>query len=214
MPSADFVALASAWCCDQSAALLCLVWSAYDALTNSKPVINAKDVERSITQVLEPRIRQAMSGDEPFYIQHGPYERETMKAPPAQPPQYDLAFILYGEERIMWPLEAKVLESDGAVSEYVKDIRQEFLTCRYAPFSSGGAMLAYLLSGSPAVVFNNISQKCSCKLESHPKFPSRPHKRSCHNRNVPQGKKYPVSFQCHHLILEFHGIKRISNEST
>ena len=108
LPPQDFVLLAGTWCHDQSTILLALVWQAYDQLRNDNPPIDTRDLERSITQFLDPRIRRAMSGDEPFFVQHGSYERETMKRPPAQPPQYDLAFVLHADERIMWPMEAKV----------------------------------------------------------------------------------------------------------
>lgn len=208
MPHRDFVRLASVWSRNQSEIILGFVWRAYDQLRRDNPTIDYRDLERSISQLLEPRIHRVMSGDEPFYVLHGPYERETMKAPPAQPPQYDLAFILNAEERIMWPLEAKVLETDGAVSEYVRDIQEEFLKCRYAPFSSEGAMIAYLLSGSPDNAFHNISEKVPCKLEGHPCYSTRPQKLSRHFRSVPTGKAYPAKFSCHHLMLEFPGIRR------
>jgi hypothetical protein len=149
-----------------------------------------------------------MSGDEPFYVQHGPYERETMKPPPAQPPQYDIAFVLNAAEWIMWPLEAKVLKNPKAVSAYVDDIRQQFLTCRYAPFCGEGAMLGYLLSGTTADTFTNIGGTVPCKLEQHSKFPNRPHKTSRHRRAVPAAKSYPADFLCHHLLLEFLEIGR------
>jgi len=127
MPSLDFVLLAEAWCRDQSAILLGFVWQAYDQMRRDIPSIDERDLERSITQRLEPRIRSAMSGDEPFYVQHGSFEREKMKASPAQPPQNDMAFILWTDERIMWPLEAKVLETAVAVSEYARAIRNNYL---------------------------------------------------------------------------------------
>src|SRR2546423_259780 len=127
----DFVILANRWYPDLSDKLLTFVWEGYDLLLDDFPNgIDERDLERSITQSLELRIRRVMSGDEPFEIQHGPYERETMQPPPAQPPQYDLAFILREDERLMWPLEAKVLKTDKAVGKYVKDLKNEFLTCR------------------------------------------------------------------------------------
>jgi hypothetical protein len=210
LPPKDFVLLAGAWCRDQSTILLGFVWQAYDQIRSDNPYIDERDLERSITQVLEPRIHRAMSGDEPFFIQHGPYERETMKSPPAQPPQYDLAFVLNADERIMWPMEAKVLETVVAVSRYVSDIQEQYLTCRYAPFSSEGAMLGYLLSGAPTAAFRNIAEKVPCELEDHPSFLSRPQKVSNHARSVPTGKVYPLTFRCHHLMLEFPGTKRAS----
>ena len=205
----EFVSLAGRWCADQSAILLTFVWEGYDLLLAELPAgINPKDLERSITQSLELRIRRVMTGDEPFDMQHGPYERETMRAQPAQPPQYDLAFVLRVAEWIMWPLEAKVLETDGTVGEYVKDVNNEFLTCRYAPFSSEGAMLAYLLSGSPKNVFANLAAKIPCRLAVHQGFLHRPHAVSEHQRQVETGKPYPRDFCCHHLVLEFRSLGR------
>lgn len=180
----------------------------YDQIQREKLSIDERDLERSITQLIGPRIDRAMSRYEPFFILHGPYERETMKSPPAQPPQYDLAFILNADERIMWPMEAKVLETPAAVSQYVRDIQEEYLKCRYAPFSSEGTMLGYLLSGVSSEAFQNIAEKLPCDLEDHPGFPSRPQRVSSHVRTVPTGKSYPITFRCHHLILEFFGTKR------
>lgn len=208
LPSFDFILLAGAWCRDQSTILLEFVWQAYDQMRSDNPIVNEKDLERSITQLLEPRVHHALSGFEPFYVQHESYEHETMKGPPARPPQYDLAFVLNADEKIKWPLEAKVLETAGTVSEYVSDIRDEYLTCRYAPFSSEGAMLGYLLSGTVSDAFHNIAQKVPCKLVDHPSFISRPQKLSNHVRSVPPGKEYPSTFRCHHLILEFPDKRR------
>lgn len=190
--------------------MLGFIWRGYDQMQSDKPVVDGRDLERSITQLLALRIARVMSGDEPFDVQHGPFERETMQSPPAQPPQYDMAFILREEERIMWPMEAKVLETSGAVAEYIKDIHEQFLTCRYAPFSEEGAMLGYLLSGTAEDAFQKISQKTPCKLEDHPAFSSRLQKLSSHTRNVPSGKTYPSRFRCHHLMLGFPYLKRVS----
>jgi hypothetical protein len=203
LPAADFVALAAEWCEGQSALLLGFVWQAYDALTAAMPRVDRADMERSITQVLEPRIHQAMTGDETFYVQHGPYERETKMPPPAQPPCYDIAFVLHSDQRIMWPLEAKVLKTDGNVRAYVADVRDQFLSCRYAPFSSEAAMLGYVLSGDPDVAFRNIASRVPCRMEAHPSFLNRPHRVSKHTRRPPSGKSYPSRFACHHLLLEF-----------
>ena len=105
-------------------------------------------------------------------------------------------------------MEAKVLETVVSVSEYARDIQEQYLNCRYAPFSSEGAMLGYLLSGTPTGAFKNIAEKVACELEDHPDFPSRPQKLSNHVRSVPTGKAYPLTFRCHHLMLEFPGTQR------
>ena len=206
----EFVSLAGRWCANQSANLLASVWQGYDLLSSEPPSrFDRRDLERSITQLLELRIRKVMSGDEPYDVQHSPRERETMKSR-GQPPEYDLAYVLRADERIMWPLEAKVLETDGDVGEYIKDLKNEFLTCRYAPFSSEGAMLAYLLSGKPEIVFGNLATKIPCRLTAHQDSWGRHHKTSDQQRQVEKGKPYPKDFCCHHLIMEFPSLARSS----
>lgn len=206
--TSDFVEVAREWSSDASTMLLTFVWQGYDLLLkNDLSHIDwnqvEEELERDITQLLEPKIRskEVMTGYEPFDVQHGPYEDETRQPSPAQPPQYDIAFFLKANPRIMWPLEAKVLRTDGAVAPYIKDLKKEFLTCRYAPFSSEGAMLGYLLSGEPANVFRRLEAKVPCDLFHHPTFPDRDHKYSDHTRHVPTNKPYPAHFRCHHLIL-------------
>lgn len=208
-----FAALIGAWTRDQTQLLLGFVWEAYDAMRAKMPPVDTRDLERSITQFLEPRINDVMTGDEPFYIQHGSYEHETMALPPAQPPAYDLAFVLRADERIMWPLEAKVLETSGRIADYARDVEEEFVKCRYAPFSSSGAMLGYLLSGTTADALGAIGTRLGCTLELVPTFAARPHRVSSHERSVPSGKAYPKQFRCHHLILEYPELSRGSTKS-
>ncbi len=204
----DFTFLAREWCRDQSAIILGFVWQAYDQMLIDNPYVDTTDLERSITERLAPRINRAMSGDEPFYIQHEPKERETRKSHRGQPPEYDLAFVLWIDETVMWPLEAKVIETPVEVSDYADTLRERFIKCKYAPFCSEGAMLGYLLFGSPTDAFNAIASKVACVLTDHPGFPSRPHKCSDHVRILPIGKTYPPTFHCHHLLLEFPLLKR------
>lgn len=203
-----FVRLARSWVKDPARQFLGFIWLAYADLIGSKQVIDGRDLERSITQLLEPRVKDAMSGDEPFYVQHGPFERETMRAPPAQPPEYDLAFVLRADARIMWPLEAKVLEKPGSVTAYVRDVTEEYLTCRYAPFSDSGAMLGYLLTGKPEEALSAIAGKLNGVLEEITGLPPATNRCSKHARTVPKGKPYPPEFRCYHLILEFPSAQR------
>ncbi len=203
-----FLDLAATWAPEPARQFLSLVWLAYDAMHESMPFIDSGDLERSITQVLEPRISAAMTGFEPFYVQHGPFERETKRPAPAQPPEYDLAFVLRADERIMWPLEAKVLETPGAVAAYAHDVENEFLKCRYAPFSSSGAMLAYLISGDATDALASIATKLGCKLHDVVEHSARPNRVSKHTRIVPSGKLYPSAFNCYHLVLEYPGLSR------
>ena len=203
-----FVESALSWMQYPARQFLGFIWLAYEDMRASPPKVDTKDLERSITQLMEPRVRKNMTGDEPFYIQHGPYERETMKAPPAQPPQYDLAFIFRADEKIMWPMEAKVLETSTKVPRYIRDVQKEFLTCRYAPFSNSGAMLGYLLKGKPEDVFTAIARNLDCTLEPVSEYPDKPNRISQHKRDVPPGKKYPLDFDCYHMILEYPDLSR------
>jgi len=201
----DFVELAKAWNPDAISVLIKLVWEGYDRLaTDFLSKINGTEeqLERSITQALGWRIRRGMTGDEPFEVQQEVYEFETSKSAQGQPPQYDIAFILIANERIIWPLEAKVLKSDIDVTEYVKEINNNFMTCRYAPFSSEGGMLGYLFSGDSNKAFTNIETEVPCILNAHPGFLGRDHKTSDHQRVVPSEKSYPVDFRCHHLLFK------------
>jgi len=203
-----FLALAASWAQEPTRQFLPLIWAAYDTMVGAMPHIDGGDLERSITQVLEPRISWAMSGFEPFYVQHSPFERETKRPPPAQPPEYDLAFVLRADERIMWPLEAKVLETPRAVAAYVKDINNEFLTCRYAPFSGSGAMLGYLISGTATDALAAIAERLGEELHEVADLAGRPNRFSRHARAVPEGKSYPSAFDCYHLVLEYPGLTR------
>lgn len=202
----EFATVARRWNKDAIDVLFGLIWHGYDlllveVLRNADWYDVKDDVERDITELLEPLIRRAMTGFEPFEFQHGRHERETRCVPPAQPPQYDLAFYLREQPRVSLPLEAKVLHTDQALAEYVSDLRQEFLTCRYAPFSTVGAMLGYLMKGKPSSVFSKLERVVPCELRQHEGFPKREHRVSNHRRTVAPGKIYPVDFQCHHLIL-------------
>ena len=205
----EFNSLLSEWNASSSAVLLKLVWEGYDifcseVLSKIDCSEEDEDLERDITQLFEPRIRQAMSGFEPFYVQHGSYERETRKKSPAQPPEYDIAFVMKANPRIIWPLEAKILRTDSALAEYIKEVKDNFLTCRYAPFTAEAGMLGYLLSGSPQKVFDKIAHGLRCKLYDHPEFKKQKHKFSKHQRKVPANKNYPRNFCCHHMILKVY----------
>jgi len=203
----EFNSILRNWKAAGSVVLLSLIWKGYDsfrkeALSQIDCSQEDESLERDITQLLEPKIHEEMSGYEPFYIQHGPYEYETRQQAPAQPPQYDIAFRLRAYPRVMWPLEAKVLRTDSDIGNYINEVKNNFLTCRYSPFSNEAAMLGYLLSGDCDKAFGNINSKTGWNLENHPNFIGRAHKVSRHKRNSPKNKTYPVKFLCHHLLFE------------
>lgn len=206
--------LATNWASASEQHFLKHIWDGYDRFVSQAPAVDERDLERSISQLLEPRIRDSMSGFEPYYVQHGSFERETMKPPPAQPPEYDLAFVLRADERVMWPIEAKVVETPTQIAKYAKDIQNEFLTCRYAPFTASGAMAGYLLSGKSADFFSNVSTKLGSPLDSVVQFSHRPNRQSDHDRQVPSGKHYPKGFRCYHIVLDFPAYRRGSKKAS
>lgn len=190
--------------------LLTLVWKAYDQLHRDMASRipwdeDYDDLERTITSELELAIQDQMDGFLPVRVQHAPLEHRSKSPPPAKPPEYDIAFVWREDARIMWPLEAKVLKTDRVtetnLGDYVTTLNERYLTCYYAPFSNGGAMLAYLKQGNPLVLFDNIGSKLGTELAEYAPFSERYHKISNHIRTVPQGEDYPKDFCCHHLIF-------------
>ncbi len=182
------------------------IWAGYDALKDEvfdqiSNVERGDEGERSVTQLLAPRINRALSGFEAFYCQPGVKEMESRLPAPAQAPEYDLAFVLWGNERICWPLEAKLLPTHDTIAPYVADINNEFMTCRYAPFSAGGAMVAYLMDGEPERFLANVGARLGVEMTEFTASRARPHRTSRHTRSVPVGKEYPVDFTCHHIVM-------------
>lgn len=159
------------------------------------------DLERSITQSLTIYVRRQLTGNEPFDVIHGAFEHESRLPAPAQPPAYDFAFVLLRNQRMMWPVEAKVVKTDESIRHYLLDVNEQFLRCRYAPFSGEGAMLAYLLEGSETKVFARIEQALKCELSPHEEFRARHHRVSQHDRIVPAGKEYLPRLTCHHIVV-------------
>jgi hypothetical protein len=210
-PPADaaFIALATRWAGNVENDLLEWIWAGFERLRGSSPVFDGRDLERSITQLLTAAIDDVVPGEAPYYVQHSPFERETMLPAPAQPPAYDLAFVLRADPRVMWPAEAKILNSPRALADYLADIRDQFLTCRYAPFVASGTMLGYLLDGSEQETLTNIAARLGIAFEDVASGSlARSHRSSVHDRTVPTGKSYPTPFRCHHIIFGFHGLER------
>ena len=109
-----FQRLRQGWTSDATNGLLHATWQGLDSLrSNYLEQIhglqgNDLQKERSITQLLVPEIRYALSSASPFEIEQGIYEFETVASDQAQPPLYDIGFVLRQDKRIIWPIEAKV----------------------------------------------------------------------------------------------------------
>lgn len=194
------------------ARMLQLVWASYDQLLDEFRADfdwseDYDDIERSINMDLERIIRSRMNSFMPIGVQHESWEHETRSRTKrnARPRQYDIAFYWHDDPRLMWPLEGKVLKSDSDTefnrSDYVETLNTRYLKCDYAPFSNGGAMLAYLKTGVGDAVLEHIAGRLGRCLAPYAGCVGRCHKTSVHQRKVPTGKDYPPEFHCHHLIM-------------
>jgi hypothetical protein len=202
----EFVACIQAWQTDAVTILMEYLWQGILALTSELSIDLAEDLEnleRGLNQLLPQRVRDVMSDKAPFYFEHHPFEDEGRSARPAVPKAPDFAFILRANPRASLPVEAKVLESDTAVTEYVNEINGNCLECRYAPFSSHGAMLGYLRRGSVDKVIESIGEVLNCKLALSPALSACKHHTSEHKRTSVRCSGYPRDFTCHHLIAVF-----------
>jgi hypothetical protein len=205
--SPPFQQIACNWCQDLSRLLLNLVWRGYDLFLSQdleKVSFSSDDEakEESLNYLLAIRIDQCKSGDEPFSVVHQPPEQTKRKRGRGRSPQPDIGFVLYDYPRTVWPLESKVLAHDEDIRPYLNEINTNFLTGRYATFSSEGAMIGYLLQGNPDRTFEVIGIQLNQPLVRHPHFEDRPHRISSHQRKEVPHPNSPREFTCHHLILQ------------
>jgi hypothetical protein len=204
-PPEEFVKLAVQWRPDAITFLLGLIWTGCDRLIHgllAQCDLSAADhnLETSISQELEIEINLLRPDYAPFIAQHERFEHATRRLKGRRSRQNDIAFVWINDRRLTWP-EAKVLRTPGGLADYLDSLRNRFLRCQYAPYSSQGAMLGFLLSGEPIAVFDGIEKALGINLRPHVNFPTRDHRTSDHRREVPLGKSYPRDFLCHHLVL-------------
>jgi hypothetical protein len=190
--------------------ILHLLWRAYDRLYSNKlSTINLQDadlqLERSVAALLSDEIQDILHEDggyATYRVSHERWEMETLDPQSNRPPQYDIAFVWRDHEYLKWPCETKVLKHDKDTHAYLRDIRDAFVPCIYAPFSSSAAMLGLLVTGNPDEALRLIGTQLGVTITSHPSYPRRPHRQCVLPRNVPAGKNYPNPLTLHHLILE------------
>jgi len=200
----DFVNLAKRWHPEAIDVLLGYVWQGFDKLMDEAFDVSKSDdnLEDDITYAAYCRIHDIMPPSSPYQVIHQPREREH-KQPSGQAPTSDLGFRLRGGNvRSHFTIEAKVIPTKRTVSKYVGEIRCNLLTGRYSTFSSEAAMVGYLLSGSPRVTFDAISQSLQSPLYPYPPFGQRHHRYSDHNRQANSTGIF-TAFRCHHLLVSF-----------
>ncbi|MBN2133030.1 MAG: hypothetical protein JW741_26255 [Sedimentisphaerales bacterium] len=199
----DFVDLARQWAPDAIDTMLSCVWKGFDQLKVESFQLERDDqnVEDDITFYAYLRIHELIDDRAPYTFVHKPPENERRTGAMGSSPTPDSGFVFKANPRAILPVEAKLLRTDGAVSAYVTEIHDNFLSGRYAFFSSEGAMLGYLLSGLPSKVFGSISRQMRCALKEHSVFSDRNHRISEHARDAGGRTRQP--FRCHHMIIDF-----------
>ena len=203
----SFQQLAAVWCADQSALILRLVWVAYDLLHGNyldRQALSRQDdrKEETLNYLLALEIDKNKGEFAPFSVTPEVPEQTGRKGGKAQSPRPDIGLCCYDNPRVVWPLEGKILKDDADVAAYAAEVIGNFLTGRYATFSSEGAMVGYLLSGIPETGFTNIAAAIGCTLLKHKVIQDRPHRVSEHRRADLPHPNCPVDFLCHHLLME------------
>jgi hypothetical protein len=212
--SPEFRAIAEVWPAHVITQILTLVWRGFDRLKmldrfrEINFTTDYAQLERSLTDLHMDEItllwREQASSFESFIPKHEPWEWQNITRRSARPPSCDLGFVLLSNRRIRWSVEAKVLESPGAVAAYLGDL-QKYLTGQSAPFSKESAIGAYLISGEPDRLFETLSRKLKCALTRPPEFASRPHRCSEHARHAHGlAGETPLVFVCHHLVFSLN----------
>ena len=204
----EMIRTAKDWVADSSHVMLSLVWAAYDRIAGDPRQVQAivgadEDLERGIAKLLFLTLDDVMTRNEPFQLLSEASEDETRKSRPARPKQYDIAFVMRKNPRIMWSLEAKVLPTPKTLAEYVATLRTRYLTGAYSPYLSEGAMVGFLLSGHEATFFEVLAESLDTELHDSDRWPGRAYRATDHRRDIRSGKLYPSAFRCHHILMKF-----------
>lgn len=121
-------------------------------------------------------------------------ENESRPRGSGKPPASDISFVWYENQRVSWPIEAKVLPTPRTLADYLRDTKK-FTDGIAAPLSGAGAQIAYILTGTTDEFFNNLGGRFSLPLQIVPEFATRAHRASSHRRDrLPE-------LQLHHMAM-------------
>ena len=193
--------VAQEWARGATSQILDWTWRGFDALhANLLSRINLQQpleqLERDLTSkhFIEINLLWAQeTGGYPTIVPHPEYpENETRPPAPGKPPAYDFAFVWRDNERVTWPIEAKVIPTERTLADYLADT-VKFTSGTAAPLTGEGAQIAYLLTGTAAGFFANLA--AHHPLKAAPNLSSRPHRVSGHPRNP------APDLRLHHLVM-------------
>lgn len=180
-------------------------WRGFDALREN--VLNEVDfnqpldqLERDLTSKHFIEINRMFAAETEglsSIIPHHEFpENESAPGGSGKPPASDICFIWYHNQRVSWPIEAKVLKTPGALADYLGDTAK-FEKGIAAPLVGEGAQVAYLLSGTTHEFFTNLSTRITSLLQTVPEFSTRPHYASNHARiSIPALKLHHLAMHC------------------
>jgi len=181
---------AEEWAASVTPRVLGWTWQAFDALhANVLAYVNMTQpldqLERDLASKHFIEIQRIFAAETEGFssiIPHHEFpENESAPGGSGKPPASDISFIWYENQRVSWPIEAKVLKTPGTLAEYLKDT-EKFKKGTAAPFVGEGAQIAYLLAGTTDDFFCNLQAKLKSSLAQAAAFSNRPHRTSEHSR--------------------------------
>lgn len=163
---AHSVAQAHQWAGDVAAQVLDWAWRSFDRLKASH--LSKVDVtqpleqlERNLTALHFAELNMLWAQETGGYSSITPIpewsELETRPNAPGKPPAYDFAFVYNENQRIAWPIEAKVVPTPNTLAAYMSDV-VKFVSGVAAPLTGEGGVIAYLLHG-PEIDFLAVLEK-------------------------------------------------------
>ena len=193
------------WAASISVQILGWTWRAFDSLRSNH--LSRIDMTQPMDQIERDLTRhhfssintlwaQETGGFSTFSPHHEYPEMESRTSSSAKPPAYDLAFVAMDNLRWVWPLEAKVVSSSGALAEYLRDVNVKFVGGVAAPLVGEGAMIAYLLTNQASEALNQLASRLGQSLAAVTEFVDRPHRVSFHQRD-----RAP-NLRLHHLMMD------------
>ena len=206
-----FADLALEWSHSAATQMLEWVWRGFDQLRDeqlarvdlTEPL---EQLERDLTQLHSEEIQhvwaQDTGGISAISPGHEIPEFDSRYSAKAQPPAYDLGFVLRDNRRCIWPVEAKVVRNAGNLHAYIGDVRDKFIGGIAAPFVGEAAMIAYLLAGSAREVFTGLERHLSQPLNHPAAFGERDHRTSFHTRGRSAFGRDLPDLLLHHLIMK------------
>ena len=81
------------------------------------------------------------------------------------PRPYDFAFVWYDNQRVAWPVEAKILRTPLSFAEYLNDV-QKFTSGIAGPFVGEGGLIAYLLSATASDFFHGLANELNHAIQT------------------------------------------------